>query len=69
MMKKILKIIIMAVSATLAMFLFGNLLVHFLFYLIDGNMGKFLSPVWMAINGIMVFFCVVFGFTLRNENG
>ena len=68
-MTKILRTLLLVVSGIIAVLFVGNLLVHYLFYVIDGNVGKFLSPPWIILNAIMVFFCVVFGWTLKKERG
>ena len=68
-MSKNINTVTLILSGCIAAMFLGNMLVHSLFYLVDGNMGKFLSPIWMGMNGIMVFFCVVFGWAMKRERG
>lgn len=64
---KIFNTTILALSGILALLFVGNLVVHFLLYLVDGSVEKFLSPTWMYVNGIMVFFSLVFLYMLKRE--
>ncbi len=50
-MDKFIKITLLIISGSMAILFAGNFLIHLLFYLIDGNVGKFLSPIWMVLNG------------------
>jgi len=64
-MHKFLILAIQMIIGLLAILLLGNFLVHFIFYVIDGEMGKFLTPIWLLLNGVTVMFCVGFSIVLK----
>lgn len=57
----------LALSGLLAILFLGNFLVHLIFYIMDGNLGKFASPVWLGLNGVMLFLTAIFVIALKKE--
>jgi hypothetical protein len=46
---KFLKAVLLITWGTLSILLLGNVLIHLLFYLVDGTVDKFLSQIWVGL--------------------
>ena len=46
---RFLKVALLITWSTLAIMLLGNVLIHLVFYLVDGTLVKFLSGIWVGI--------------------
>jgi hypothetical protein len=59
-MKKSLQLSALIVSGLLASLFILNFLVHLIFYILDGSIVKFTSPMWIGLNGVMILLVGIF---------
>ena len=68
-MKNKLQTTILMLSGSFAVLFIFNFLVHLFFYIIGGSLAKFVSPVWLVLNGIMVILSVIYVMVSSREKG
>ena len=66
-MKNTLHSVFIATIGLLALMMVVNLLVHLLFYIVDGHMYKLVSPIWLWLNGITILLCLGFAFGTKRK--